>query len=225
MRPGDLNRVGVSWWALFAGILLLLQGCFGRKLHEGKHTYEIYADGDIDPEWSDWSFGYLDKKKGQSYQQGNSTLNSRKAYCIDIQQQYGAASFAAMKKIVIDNSTILDISLRRNGTLEGPPDELSRLQLVLEGVSKDISFMTDPITMLEIIGDGPGSEEIVEKFFNGEYIELSVKARDLIQGVSPDGQVDFSQISIGSCLTQDPACLSSKKDSIISFCIGAISLV
>jgi hypothetical protein len=203
----------------------MLPGCFGRVLQETTTIQEIYDDGDIDPEWSDWSFGYVQKRRGV-FERGNSTERSRKAYCIDILQQYGAASFAAMGEVLIDNTTVIDISLRRNGTREEMQegDDLSRLQLVLEGVSKDISFMTEPISILEIIGNGPGSEEKVDKFFNGESVEVSVNAADLLADMPDDG-VTFSQISIGACLTQDATCLSSKRDSIISFCIGSMSLM
>jgi hypothetical protein len=227
MSPKGSYRSGVSWWGLVAVVLILLPACFGRALQEEKSAYEIYYDGDIDPEWSDWSFGYLQKKKNAVYQGGNSTEDSRKEYCIDIPQQYGAASFATTSQILIDNTTMIDISLRRNGTREDVQegDDLSRLQLVLEGVSKDISFMTEPISILEIIGNEPRSEEMVDKFFNGELVDIAVNAADLIAGMPDGGQVTFSQISIGSCFTQDTTCLSSKTDSIISFCIGSMSIM
>lgn len=227
MNPKGSSKSGVSWWGLIAVVLILLPACFGRALQEEKRVYEIYGDGDIDPEWSDWSFGYLNKKRGALYHGSNSTAHPGKEYCIDIPRQYGAASFATTNKMVIDNTTVIEISLRRNGTREEMQegDDLSRLQIVLEGVSKDISFMTEPISILEIIGNNPGSEEIVDKFFSGEFVDISVNAADLFAGMPDNEQVTFSQISIGACFTQDTTCLSSRTDSIISFCIGSMSLM
>lgn len=209
--------------------IVLLPGCLGRTLHQsiGENRYEIYEDGDIDPEWSDWSFGYTAKNKGAPYHVGtNASSNSRNAYCIDIQKQYGALSFTSAEKIPIDNGTIIDILLRRNGTLEegSGAEDLSSLQLVLEGVSKDISFMTNPISMLEIIGSNSTSEDTIEQFLDGEYVSVSVNAADLLES-SFDGETTFSQISIGSCVAQDSGCESSRtKESVISLCIGSMVL-
>lgn len=221
----------VSWRAVLiaACVLVSLPACLGRPLQGDGNIYE---DGDIDPEWSDWSFGYVAKNKSAVY---DTSSNTRKAYCIDIQRQYGAVSFATTTNIPIDNSTVIEISLRRNGTSSDTmgAEDLSSLKFVLEGVSKDIAFMTDPISILEIIGNGPGSEDTVKKFLDGDFVELSVNTADLLSGMADDGQAAFSQISIGSCLSsQDSTCLAkpvdedtTKNDSLISLCIGSMSLV
>lgn len=186
-------------------------------------SIDVYADGDIDMDWSDWSFGYISRDKKGMYDaaQGNTTSDMY-AYCIDL-PDVGAASFSTVTEVPIEGA-VIDFSLRLNDTV-GVTDEvamskLSNIQLSLESITNTKAIVTSPVSMRELLGS-QGDDETVQQFLRREYVSIQVNASSL---VAEDEKKDFSgftQVNLGNCLAGS---LPDEPCEAVSFCIGSLSI-
>lgn len=174
----------------------------------------IYKDGDIDQDWSDWSFGFLKK--------GVREDGSNKPYCIDL-SKYGGLSFETSDPIPFEEMA-LSLRIRANGSSVGM-DHVAGLQIQVESLAvKDKTYyVSSPVSLRDLVVSSEGEDDTVsmlEDLMKGDWIEVQVKLSDIIDGQDWEGDT-FSQITVGPCLTQDCRRLD---DDMISFCVEEASL-
>ena len=174
----------------------------------------IYKDGDIDQDWSDWSFGFLKK--------GVREDGSNKPYCIDL-SKYGGLSFETSDPIPFEEMA-LSLRIRANGSSVGM-DHVAGLQIQVESLAvKDKTYyVSSPVSLRDLVVSSEGEDDTIsmlEDLMKGDWIEVQVKLSDIIDGQDWEGDT-FSQITVGPCLTQDCRRLD---DDMISFCVEEASL-
>eukprot|EP00890_Picochlorum_soloecismus_P006705 jgi/Picsp_1/85/NSC_00085-R1_---NA--- len=181
----------------------------------------IYKDGDIDQDWSDWSFGFL--KKGVREE------GSGKPYCIDL-SKYGGLSFETADPMPFEEMA-LSLRIRANGSSVGM-DQLAGLQIQVESVAVKAKtyYVSSPVSLRDLVvgsqGEQQGEEETVamlEDLMKGEWVEIQVKLSDIIDGQDWEGDT-FNQITIGPCLTQDCRESNDLEKDMISFCVEEASV-
>jgi len=186
-------------------------------------SIDVYADGDIDMDWSDWSFGYISREKKGIYDptQGNKT-DGMYAYCIDL-PDVGAASFSSETDVPVEGTTI-DFSLRLNDTIdvidENAIAKLANIQLSLEGTTDTKATATRPVSMIELLGS-QDDEETIQQFLQRKYVSFQVNASSLIAESEKNDFTGFSQINLGNCVAGS---LPDEPCEAVSFCIGSLSI-
>jgi len=186
-------------------------------------SIDVYADGDIDMDWSDWSFGYISREKRGIYDptQGNKT-DGMYAYCIDL-PDVGAASFSSETDVPVEGTTI-DFSLRLNDTIdvidENAIAKLANIQLSLEGTTDTKATATRPVSMIELLGS-QDDEETIQQFLQRKYVSFQVNASSLIAENEKNDFTGFSQINLGNCVAGS---LPDEPCEAVSFCIGSLSI-
>jgi hypothetical protein len=209
---------------ILCNLLLPSAGASGDTKHGSIATRTredvfIYKDGDIDQDWSDWSFGF--RKKGVREEDG-----SKKPYCIDL-SKYGGLSFETSDPIPFEEMA-LSLRIRANGSSVGM-DHVAGLQIQVESVAvtDKTYYVSSPVSLRDLVVSSEGQKygeddtvSLLEDLMKGDWIEVQVKLSDIIDGQDWEGNT-FSQITVGPCLTQD---CQNLEDDMISFCVEEASL-
>ena len=201
---------GGTWWLLI--LVVLAHG--GRAA-----VIDVYADGVIDSEWMDWSFGYVEKNGAVEYRDGE---EMGQEYCIGI-EPYGALSFASIGGSIPINGSTLDMKIRVNdSSLADGGDLVGNMQIMMEHAENS----TEPVGLRELlVRGGPESQESdksMQRLVDGKYVHVVID----VQGLPGSEMMDsFDQITLGSCLMMDTTtdCLPVSSICASSFVISTVN--